>query len=309
MDTQRVPMDHGVGSGASRSAQRSAHVKSASRALDIIEVLASERTGLAFTDIARLEQIPKSSLHALLAVLTERGFVEFDPQSRSYSLGIRTWEMGQAYLAHRDLVEKALPLMQQVVAAINETVQLAVLDGIENVYLAKVDCSHPVRLQSEVGRRLFAHATGLGKVLLAELPEDIARSRFSESTLAKLSAQTIQDPDRLFDALTYIRARGFAVDNQEYTAGLRCVAVPIVGAEGHAIAALSASIPITRAGPDEMTEALRHIASASIDISRRLGVSTPDQRLASLTQWRGDVMAQEPDGSDRRLVTGPTGIG
>ncbi len=305
MDTQRVPIDHGVASGASRSA----HVKSASRALDIIEVLASERAGLAFTDLARLQQIPKSSLHALLAVLTERGFVEFDPQTRAYGLGIRTWEMGQAYLAHRDLVEKALPLMEQVVAAINETVQLAVLDGIENVYLAKVDCSHPVRLQSEVGRRLFAHATGLGKVLLSELPDGVARGRFGQATLARLSPQTIQHPDQLFDALTHIRARGFAVDNQEYTAGLRCVAVPIVGADGHAIAALSASIPITRAGPDEMAGALRHIAAASIDISRRLGVSIPDQRLALLTQWRGDVMAEEPEGLDRRLVTGPVGIG
>jgi len=305
VDTQRVPTEHDVASGPSRSA----HVKSASRALDIIEILASERSGLGFTDIARLQQIPKSSLHALLAVLTERGFLEFDPNTRAYSLGIRTWEMGQAYLAHRDLVEKALPLMEQVVAAINETVQLAVLDGVENVYLAKVDCSHPVRLQSEVGRRLFAHATGLGKVLLAELPEDVARGRFGEDTLAKMSPQTIQSTDRLFDALSHIRERGFAVDDQEYTAGLRCVAVPIVGASGHVIAALSASIPITRAGPDEMAMALRHLASASIDISRRLGVSTPDQRLASLTQWRGDVMAKEPYGSDRRVATGPFGIG
>lgn len=284
-------------------------MKSASRALDIIEALATERAGLGFSDLARLQRIPKSSLHALLAVLTERGFVEFDAEKRVYGLGLRTWEMGQSYLAHRDLVEKALPVMGQVVEAINETVQLAVLDGIENVYLAKVDCSHPVRLQSEVGRRLFAHATGLGKVLLAELPEEVMRERLGQVELARLSPRTIQQTDHLFEALAHIRKWGFAVDDQEYTAGLRCVAVPIVGADGHVIAALSASIPITRAGPDEMSVALRHIASASIDISRKLGVSSPDRRLASLKQWRGDVMTNEPAGTDRRLVTGPVGIG
>ncbi len=142
-------------------------VKSAGRALDIIETLARERSGLSFTELARLQGIPRSSLHALLAVLTERGFVEFDASKRVYALGLRTWEMGQAYLAHRDLVEKALPMMERVVAAINETVQLAVLDGVENVYLAKVDCSHPVRLQSEVGRRLDAHADAAASTLRA----------------------------------------------------------------------------------------------------------------------------------------------
>lgn len=277
-----------------------AGVKSAGRALDIIEALAHERSGLGFTDLARLQGIPRSSLHALLAVLNERGFVEFDPTKRVYALGLRTWEMGQAYLAHRDLVEKALPLMERVVAAINETVQLAVLDGIENVYLAKVDCSHPVRLQSEVGRRLYAHATGLGKVLLADLPEDELRRRFSGADLARLSPRTISRTEQLFEALETVRESGFAVDDEEYTAGLRCVAAPIAGSDGQTIAALSASIPTTRAGPEQMADALRHIAAASIDISRKLGRSIPDRRVEPLRQWRGDVMAHGSVSADRR---------
>ncbi len=275
-------------------------VKSAGRALDIIEALARERSGLGFTDLSRLQGIPRSSLHALLAVLTERGFVEFDPSRRVYALGLKTWEMGQAYLAHRDLVEKALPLMERVVAEINETVQLAVLDGMENVYLAKVDCSHPVRLQSEVGRRLYAHATGLGKVLLADLPEDELRRRFNGADLARLGPRTISRTDRLFEALETVRASGFAVDDQEYTAGLRCVAAPIAGPNGQTVAALSASIPTTRAGPEQMANALRHIAAASIDISRMLGVSIPDRRLELLTKWRGDVLAHGSVSVDRR---------
>ena len=128
--------------------------KSAIRALDLIVALAGERRGLSFTELLRMLAVPKSSLHELLAVLTDRGFVEYERESRTYMLGIRVWENGQAYLRHHELVSMARPVMEHIVAQVNETVQVAVLDGVENVYLAKVDCSHPLRLQSDVGRRL-----------------------------------------------------------------------------------------------------------------------------------------------------------
>lgn len=288
---------------------RNSQVKSAGRALDIVEALASERTGLGFAELQRSQRIPKSSLHALLGVLTDRGWVEFDAAKRTYALGIRTWETGQAYLANRDLVEIALPAMERIVKDINETVQLAVLDGTENVYLAKVDCSHPVRLQSEVGRRLHAHATGLGKMLLAGIPSDVLAARFDGFELPRVSPRTIRDVRRLFAVLDGVRQRGFAIDDQEYTEGLRCVAVPIIGIDGQAIAALSASVPITRAGPESMAVALRRIARASIEITRQLGGSSPDGRLASLVDWQGDVMVVGNLGVDGRAETGHVGVG
>ncbi|MGI8486624.1 MAG: IclR family transcriptional regulator [Thermomicrobiales bacterium] len=278
--------------GARRSDPTSpTQVKSASRALDIVELLAASAKGVAFIDVGRALGIPKSSLHALLGVLTERGFVEYDQRNRLYSLGIRTWEVGQSYIANRDLLKNALPVMRDVVASINETVQLAVLDGIENVYLAKVDCSHPVRLQSEVGKRLYAHATGLGKVLLAGLDLEILNARFAGTTLPELTPNTAHDLHSLFQELETVRTVGFAIDDQEYTPGLRCVAVPLFDIEGRTIAALSASIPLSRAGPDELETALRAIAGGSIDISRRLGQSTPNHRLSKLINWRGDVLS------------------
>jgi DNA-binding IclR family transcriptional regulator len=287
-------------------ATKTSQVKSAGRALDIIEVLSSSPNGMGFVELARLQRIPRSSLHALLSVLTERGFVDLDSHSRTYTLGIRAWEVGQGYVTQRDLVGNARPVMERVVEAINETVQLAVLDGIENVYLAKVDCSHPVRLQSEVGKRLYAHATGLGKALLAGLAEAELHVRFSGLALPKMNHHTIHEFPDLVQRLEIVRAIGFAVDDQEYTEGLRCVAVPIVDRDGQTVAALSASIPLTRAGPEQMAAALREIAAASIDISRRLGSTTPDQRLATLAQWRGDVLHVHSDDSVRRFVpSGP----
>jgi DNA-binding IclR family transcriptional regulator len=268
--------------------QKQSQVKSAARVLDLIEGLAAAPDGASFSDLARQQHLPKSSLHGLLAVLTDRGYVTFDPQRRTYSLGIRVWEAGQAYLHHRDLVTEALPVMERVVAQINETVQLAALDGIENVYLAKVDCSHPIRLQSEVGKRLYAHATGLGKVLLAFLPEAELHARLDGVTLPAFTDNTVRELDDLLAVLKVVRDRGYAIDNQEYTPGLMCVAVPVFDLNDRVIAALSASIPLLRAGEEQVETALRAIAAASSDLSHRLGRAQPEPRLVALTTWTGD---------------------
>src|SRR5690242_174823 len=102
--------------------QEKMQAKSAARALDALEVLAREPHRLSFTELLRLLKVPKSSLHEILTVLVDRGFVEYDATNRLYTLGIRVWESGQAYLRHHELVGEARPLMQGIVDALNETV-------------------------------------------------------------------------------------------------------------------------------------------------------------------------------------------
>jgi IclR family KDG regulon transcriptional repressor len=225
-------------------------------------------------------------------VLTARGYVTRDPHRQLYTLGIRVWEAGQAYLRDHDLVHECLPVMQAIVDAINETVQLSIRDGIDNVYLAKVDCTHRVRLLSEVGSRLPAHATGLGKVLLADLAHERIDALFAGCALSVFTSHTIADLPALQQELALIRDTGYAVDDQEYTPGLRCVAVPIRGADGTAIAALSASVPLGRASPDQMLPALAAIAGGSLEISQSLGAAgraSSDPILESLA--RGQIAA------------------
>jgi DNA-binding IclR family transcriptional regulator len=290
----------GMENGGSQTGTRA---KSALRALELLDVLADCRDGMGFADLARALEVPKSSLHELLSVLLDRSYVEYDAPTRSYTLGIRTWETGQAYLRHHDLTRVARPLMEQIVQDLNETVQLAVLDGIENVYLAKVDCSHPLRLQSEAGRRLYAHGTGLGKVLLAALPEPECRARLARQTLPSFTPRTITDVPHLLDELARVRERGFALDNEEYTPGLRCVAVPVRGHHDLVVAALSVSIPVIRAQPLQMARALTSLAGSSLEIARRLGcrqddlplarLNTPDQALRALLPYLGPQAGEE----------------
>ncbi len=264
--------------------ERQTRVKSAERVLDIIEALSKELRGLSFTELQRILALPKSSLHELLNILTARGYLEYDGFSRKYMLGIRVWESGQAYLRHHDLVREALPVMQGIVHTVNETAQLAILDGVENVYLAKVDSSHALRLQSEVGRRLYAHATGLGKVLLAHLTYEELLARLPDAQLPRFTSNTITTKTDLFEELAKIGERGFAVDLQEYTPGVSCVAVPICQSPGRAVAAMSVSVPITRASIELFASALALLAEGSLRLARRLGSAVDDPRLAPLTQ-------------------------
>jgi DNA-binding IclR family transcriptional regulator len=281
--------------------------KTAARALDLLDTLAQAPESLRFTDLVRILGVPRSSLHELLTVLVDRAYVEHKRDSRTYALGIRVWENGQAYLRHHDLVRVARPEMERIVQDINETVQLAVLDGIENVYLDKVDCSHPIRLQSQVGQRLFAYATGLGKVLLAALPEAECMARLGMRALPGFTPQTITDRSLLLQELAMVREQGYALDNQEYTPGLCCVAVPIRDHHGSVVAAISVAIPIIRAKRAQLAEALSALATASLEIARRMGRAQDDPLLLVLCDTRraDAALAQHPALGSVEGVGGP----
>jgi DNA-binding IclR family transcriptional regulator len=225
--------------------------------LDLLEYLAAMPRGATFPQLCEDLGLPKSSAHALLGTLTERGWLYLHEPTRRYRIGIRAWQIGRSFGRLDALSELARPHLEALRDELNETVQLAVLDGIENVYVAKVDSDHPLRLVSRVGSRLPAYATGLGKVLLAGLdPADLAE-RLRGVEMTAFTDRTIASPDELQAALALARERGYAEDEGEYTAGVYCVAVPVGGADGNILAALSCSVPSARYdGTDEARAAL-----------------------------------------------------
>ncbi len=258
-------------------------VKSAERVFDLLETIGREPDGVTFSWLGKQLGIPKSSLHALLDVLLTRGYVDYDGANRLYSLGIRVWETGQAYQRHHDLLAVATGVLEAIVERVNETAQLAKLSGRENVYLAKVDSTHPLRLQSEVGLRLSAHATGVGKALLAQLPDDEVVARFGWGKLAVITPTTYPTTEALLEELAITRARGFAIDNSEYTPGVFCLAVPVFDTGGErATTALSVSLPLLRASVGLLSSILSTIAQASAEIAARCGGSGTHPSLVAL---------------------------
>lgn len=249
-------------------------VKSAHRALAILELLTTREEPMTFTELREAMDLPRSSLHGLLGTMTETGWLRLDDVSRTYTLGIRTLEAGNAYTRSLTLSARAHPFMVSVSRQLNETVQLSVLDGRHNVYIAKVDGRQALRLASEVGRRLPAHATGLGKAMLAYLPPEELDRRFDSVELERYTTKTIPDLRALRSALAKIRAVGYAADNEEYSIGVRCIAVPIRDDTGLVIAAMSVSAPTIRFDRDGRRQALELLVTASRELSRELGYDT-----------------------------------
>lgn len=245
-------------------------VKSAQRTLEIIEALASSGEGLTLTEVAARLQLPKSSTHALLHTMRHHGFVSLDETRRTFHLGLRLWEIGHAFPLHEEVVRQALPVMRALVDEFDEICQLAARDGIFNVYLAKVDCRQPIRLISQVGVRLYCHATGVGKALLSCEPDAVIDQLYAGVVLSRFTDNTITDLAALKHELRRSRERGYAEDREEYVPGLRCVAVPVPAADGRALAALSLSIPAQRASVERLQTAAELARGAAGAIAARL---------------------------------------
>lgn len=275
-------------------------VKSAERVLDLLELIGEKPEGLSFTALSRHLNIPKSSLHGLLGVLLTRGYADLRPEARTYVLGLRSWETGQAYQRDHAIVREARAFLEAIMAEVNESAQLAALVGTENVYLAKVDSTHPLRLISDVGRRLSAHATGVGKALLAQLSEDEVKARFGGGALQRYTVNTIPTVTALVKELAISRARGFAIDNEEYTPGVFCVSVPVFDADGRASTAMSVSVPTSRANQAGLADILVHLCNASLSLSERCGVTSANSALVGLaTPERATAAIADLIGSGR----------
>lgn len=246
-------------------------VKSAERVLAILELLTAAEAPLRFADIGGQLAYPQSSLHGLLRTLAVRGWVDVSPKDRTYTLGIRNLEAGNVYSRCLGLVDRALPYMERIRDEFDETCQLAVLDGVQNVYVAKVDGRQTLTLASEIGRRLPAYATGVGKVLLAGLGGDELARRLNGVELRAITPHTVTDRKELEAQLANIRSLGFGVDDEEYTLGIRCVAVPVCDHTGRTVAAMSVSVPAIRFAPKRREQFHGLLADAAANISAALG--------------------------------------
>ena len=266
-----------------------ATVKSADRVLDVLELLTSEPDGLTLSEVAMRVGWPKSSTHALLRTLENRGYLSRDLDSRTFRIGIRIWEAGQAYRLQDDLVRQALPAMRRVVETVEETVQLAIRDGRDNVYVAKVESRQPMQLVSRVGSRIPSHGTGLGKVLLADLGDPELADLYAGVALTRFTPNTITDFARLKRELSTVRTRGYAEDKEEFALGLRCIAVPIPDLHGRTIAAMSCSVPSARLDGPKAERILGLLRQAVAEVAGRMGMAL-----------RGDGHSGAIDGVDRR---------
>ncbi len=245
-------------------------VQSLDRALVVLKTVAGGG-GLSLTEIAERAGQSPSTAYRLLLTLQSHDIVEFDEQAQLWHTGIEAFRIGSSFLGRTRLVEQARPVMQRLMAATGETANLAIIDRDEVVFVAQVETHEPIRAFFRPGTRGPVHASGIGKALLAFLPEDKAEALTGGRALAAFTPATIVEPEALRAELTRIRRRGWSVDDEERTLGMRCIASPIFDQFGDAIAGVSLSGPTVRVGPERDEEFGRLVSTAAADITRAIG--------------------------------------
>ncbi len=239
-------------------------VASIDRALRILAVVSEAPRGLSLDDLAGRLEVPKSSLHRILAALKYRRFVAQPEPGGRYFLGTELLATAFRFSDALDLRALIRPYLARLAAGVNETTHMAVLDGAEIVYQDKIESSHTIKLSSVIGGRNPAHATGVGKALLAwTYPADDALAAWAAryQPLARRTPGTITSVPGLAAELAAVRQRGYALDVEENEAGVQCAAVPIFLGRDVPAAAVSVTVLGTRAGPSRLTELgefLRH---------------------------------------------------
>lgn len=247
-------------------------LQSVDRALSILQLLAEESSdGLALTEISRRLGLNQSTCHHLLSTLRVRRFVSQDEESRRYRLGIKAVEVGQAAMQQVDLVRVALPQMEELMASVQENVNLVVLDNDSVVYVAQVPCDRTVRMFTRIGERAPLHCTGVGKVLLAGLPKEERSDLIDRLELPRFTAATICDGDLLKQELEQVATRGYAMDREEREEDVTCIAAPLRDYSGEVVAGVSISAPSSRLDEAQQQELVPYLLAAADKISRELG--------------------------------------
>jgi IclR family transcriptional regulator, KDG regulon repressor len=248
-------------------------VPAVTRALDVLELFLDCEGTLSAPEITRKLQLPRTTVHELVTTLTARSYLEQPPDRPGrYRLGVRGYQLGSRYAEQLDLAAEGQRVARSVADTCGETVHVAVREGLDVIYIAKVDSTHAVRMVSAAGRRLPAHCTAVGKMLLASLPEEELEALLAEpGPLAAMTPDSITSTEDLREALAQVREHGVAVEQQESNPDVSCVAAPVRDSGGKAVAALSISVPTVRWGRERREELEGLAVKGAAELSERLG--------------------------------------
>lgn len=221
-------------------------IKSLERALDVIEAMMHRPDGVNVTALAAELRLPKSSVFRVLNTLRARGYVQQNPMTERYGLGVRFLALARSVAEESDLRNVAASYLRELKAATDETVHLAVPVGTAMVYIDKVESSRSVRLSSRIGDLASLHSTALGKAYLSALSSEDRRAFVRSLVLERRTERTIVARDRLLTELERCARQGFAVDDVENEEGVRCVGAAVLNGRGEPVASISVSAPGSR---------------------------------------------------------------
>lgn len=249
-------------------------VQALDRGLALLELLAEE-DGLTLTDLARKSGFSASTVHRILLTLESRGFVQHDTERGYWLIGVEAFKIGSAFLRNRRIASMGRLTMRELMQATGETVNLGIEDNGEVVFISQVESHDTLRAFFRAGSRGAMHSSGVGKALLAEFREHRTRQICSARRLERFTEKTRTDLAELLRELDESRRRGWAIDDEERTLGMRCVAAPIFNEHAEPIAGISISGPSVRITLRKLDEFGPIVRRAADEITNSIGGLLP----------------------------------
>jgi DNA-binding IclR family transcriptional regulator len=247
---------------------RSNIIQSVGRAIEILECF-KDKKELGVSEISRMMNLNKSTAFGLITTLEAYKLLEKNEESNKYRLGIELFILGSKI--NSDLKSLAESYLESLVDTFEETAHLVTRDGYMVIYLDKIESTHSMRICSRVGERLPIYCTGVGKAILANLPEGELAEVLDNINLEKMTPYTITDRKELLKHLQNVREKGFAEDLEEIEVGLKCVAAPILDHTGKAVAAISVAGPTVRMTDEARAKIAATLVGYTKEISEKLG--------------------------------------
>jgi DNA-binding IclR family transcriptional regulator len=252
-------------------AQLTQSVPALERALTILEMLANSRTGLTLPDIVRQSGLPKSSVHCLLLTLQRRGYLHRNEKTSRYMFGLKLFSLANTAISGLKLREEAAPFLRSLVEKTGLTVHMAILEQDEAVLISKVEPQEISRLATWLGKRMDVHCTGLGKALIAQLPEEELSRLIKAHGLPRHNENTVASIRKLRENLAQVVRLGYSIDDEEDEIGLRCIGAPVFNHEAVAIAAVSIAGTIEQVTANNLSVLAENVKQTAASISRVLG--------------------------------------
>jgi IclR family transcriptional regulator, KDG regulon repressor len=246
-------------------------IGSVQRAIDILNLFSRTIPELGTTEIAEALGLHKSTVAGLIFTLEANGYLDQNPATRKYRLGLRILERSSALLSQVEVRKVAMPWLEQLRSWFGEGVKLAIRDGVDVVYIEQLQGTHPLGVRDEVGKRAPVYCTALGKALVAWLPPSEVSEIVGRCKFTPFTPNTITSPGQFIAELDRTRARGYALDDEEIEMGGRCISAPIFNHTGRPVAAVSVSVPLPRIPISEIPRFAEKVRETAKTVSTRLG--------------------------------------
>jgi IclR family acetate operon transcriptional repressor len=250
-------------------------VQALDRGLAILKAV-SQADAQSLSEVAARAGLPVSTAYRMLVTLQKHGMVEFDEAAQLWSVGVGAYTTGAAFLRRRKLADRSRAVMQDLVERTGETANLGLLEADGVVFVSQVETHEAIRAFFRPGTRGPLHASGIGKAILAGMPVERVSGIIGRTGLAGFTPRTLTEPSALMRDLRESRLRGWATDDEERHAGMRCVAAAIFDDHGEPVGGLSVSGPTVRVTPDQAARFGPLVRDAALEVTRATGGRLPD---------------------------------